>query len=228
MPVTFIPDSEWAQSGDIEWSRVGGWEIDQATIPWRGRRDKKKQFEDTIVRFSGMPGYPLMRLSEWSNSGGTVSYPQVDLKYVGFRNGAIPPQKGVNNVSFQSIQSSGTDTSIGNPTSGKVVSGTFYYQATRTTWTWYETSTPPQTPRYSNVLRPIDPLQAITGYSITASGDNGVTNTPVNFVTLSVLAAVTRNLTTRTEVDSYDQDEIIQGALWACSASCTLKLYAGG
>lgn len=226
MPITFIGNCEWEQSMDIEWSKVGGWDIDQATVLWRGRRDKKKQFEDSIIRFAGMPGYPLMRLADWANGGGTVNLPGVELKYTGFRNGSIPPQKGNNDISSQSVQCSGVDTSIGNPTSGKTVSGTIYYKASRTTWTWYETSTPPISPRYQTVIQPVDPRSTIYRYALGASSSPTDPSVPVGFVSESVLAAITRGLFVYADVADYSQDQIIQNALWACSCTVDWKMFS--
>lgn len=228
--ITFVNGCNWTQVSDPQWSDVGGWDTDRATILWRGRRDKKEAFENTIQRFAGMPNYPLMRLAKWSNGEGTKNLPGVELVYTGFRNGAIPPAKSVDSFTLQSVQSSGRDTSVGNPTSGKIVSGTIYYRASRSSWTWYETSTPPITPRYATVNQPLDPLssEAIQRYVLNASDTDTEPGQPVGFVTFSVLAAITRGLAKRLEISDYQREPIIQGALWGCSANVDYKLYGGG
>ena len=214
--VVFIPDCEWKVVKDTDWT-VDNWGLDHARVLYCGRRDKKQQFEDSIVPFASLSNYPKLRLSGWGNSGGTISVPGVELEYVGFRSGIIPPPKPQRSVSVGSVNASGTDT-----TSGKTVSGTILFKASRTTWTWFETQVPnADNPRYTDLDNPSAPT--IIGYS-GLTRDDGDRFQQINYVSASVLAAITNALYVKDSVTDYQVECITPNALYACSSTIELGL----
>lgn len=224
MAIEFIGNCEWQRVTDPQWT-VDSWGVDTAKLLFRGRRDKKLAFEKAIQRFQTMPGFSQFRMEQWSNSGGTENLPGVEFSYKGFLSGTTPPVKIVNSNTRQSAQGSGTDTSTDNPTSGQTISGTVYYRSYRSTYTWFETSSPAATPRYTAVQGP-STIQAgdILGYNVKAG--NGADAYSVNSLTFAQLYAVLNSLAPRTIYSDYQREPIINGALWGCSVSCDLILEA--
>lgn len=206
----FIGNCEWEPVEDIKWT-VGSYGEDRAKVQFCGRRDKKEEFENSIVRFQPLEGFPAMRLNGWSNSGGTINVPGVELEYIGFRSGSIPPVKAVNSFSYQTAQGSGTDTST-----GETVGGSIYYRASATTYTWFETSVPGESPRYSNTQLSQNPFDNIRGYHITKQTASG--EKTVNTISFGELYAVFNSLIAQDIVQEYSREPLIEGALYACSS----------
>jgi hypothetical protein len=207
MSIIFRGDTRWQQVKQTEWT-IDSWGLDRARVLFRGPSTGKKAFEDRLVRWENMPNYPGMKLESWNSVIITDSYPGVEKMYVGFKSGALPPAKPVDGYSTQTAQGAGTDTAT-----GRKVSGSFTYKASRTTWTWFETTLPnPVTPRYASVQNPVDPFDSITSYSI--QDDTG---RRTNSVPLSAFTAVFNSLVKRVMISDYVREQIQPNALWACS-----------
>lgn len=217
MSVQFVGDCEWKAIDAPRWS-LGSWGTDRATVPYCGRRDKKEAFIDTVQRFATLAGYTQMRLEAASQSGGTISIPVIELQFVGFRSGSIPPAKGSDDTSVQSGQGAGSYSHGGETFN---VTGSFTYKASRTTWTWYETTTPAATPRFTTVNFPQDPLapENIISYSITDDANGRLRNVPY-----AAFVAVFNSLVRREIWSGYTREPIILGALWACSVTVDYKV----
>lgn len=158
-----------------------------------------------------------MRLASWSTSNPTVSFPEVELLYIGFRDGSIPPPKSEDGTSLQTAQGQGTD-----PTSGQSITGSFTYQAARTTWTWFEKATPPAKPRYATVRDMTDPLSAsrITAYSFQDSN----TQKRVNSIPYSAFVTIFNSLLRRVVVADYHREMMIPNTVWACRADVDYRV----
>lgn len=216
MPVRYIGDTTWAQSELPSWS-IDGWGMDHATIPYRGRADQKKQFEDSLSRWSSMPGFANMRLSNWTSNPKTPSFPEVQLNYIGFRSGVIPPVKSIDSIVTGQAQGSATVVVAG---VSKQVSGSFLYRCSRTTWIWFETSEPSQNARYYQVRNAINPFTGIYYYSLTDDS----TGKPINSIGLSALGAVFNSLRAQYIVSNYERELLIPGMLWGCRAEVDWRL----
>lgn len=216
MSVAFLQNTEWRQVTTPEWT-VDHWGTDHCRIMWRGRSDKRIAFEDSLKRWDTMPGYSGMRLENWNGIFSSPSFPSVELRYLGFRSGTIPPTKITNGTSIQSAQGSGTDTGV-DP--NVEVSGNITYKANRTTYTWFETSAPNPTSRYDKVQIGTDPLEQIVSYSI--SDPNG----KKRFVNYSAFVTIFNSLVRGNFVTDYVTEELIPGALWACRAEVDYKVIS--
>lgn len=216
MSVTYINVPAWIQVKQPVFHR-DNWGIDTAEVLWRGPAPLKEAFELDLAnnRWKAMPDFPNMRLSDWQTELITPSFPGVLLRYIGIRDLKIPPVKGVNTTSLQTATGSGVDTAT-----KKQVSGTFTYQASRTTYTWFEKATPPQLSPYAVVDQKIDPFQNIISYQI--QDDN--TGKPINSVPLSSFVAVFNSLIKRELVSTYEREPLIPNALWACHAEVDYKI----
>lgn len=208
-----VPDFEIVKQP--EWDR-DNWGADTAQLLYRGPASKKESFELTMMskRWDSMPGFPNMRLSHVSSQIITPSFPGVVLHYIGLRDNKVPPVKAVNGSSIQSATGSGVDTAT-----KQRVSGNITYKASRTTYTWLETSAPPNTPKYSVVIDPLDPFQNIIGYQI----QNDDTGKPTNSIPLSSFVAVFNSLVKKMMVSSYEREPLIPDVLWGCTAEIDYK-----
>lgn len=207
--IIFRGDTNWQQVKQAEWSQ-DSWGLDHARVLYRGPSTKKIAFNNNIRRWGAMIGYPGMKLEGWSDAIITPSYPGVEFQFVGFRSGNLPPVKPVDSFSTQVAQGQGRDTAT-----GRNVSGSFTYRASRTTYTWFETSLPnPQNPRYAIPRNALNPLSQILSYSI--QDDNGK---KVNTIPFSAFTAVFNSLSVGIQVSDYEREEIIPKALWACRST---------
>jgi len=161
-------------------------------------------------------GYPMMRASGWIGSEDSPSFPGVIIKYIGFKSGTVPPVKIVDGVTSQSASGSGLDNSTEPP---REVSGTFLYRASRTSYTWFETSTPPPYSRYQTVRFPIDPLSQIDSYSIQDSGGSSVHNVPY-----SAFITILNSMIRKVIVSNYEREELVPGLLWGCQADVDFRV----
>lgn len=214
MAITYKGNVTWEETEDLVWS-VDNWGVDQAVSVWRGSRDLKKQFEDSLQRFSPLPGFPGMQLARWNNQTYVPVFPGIALVYIGFRSGTIPPVKKVNDLTTQSASGQGIDTA-----SGDEVNGTFLYRAARTTYTWFETKKPALTSKYNTVEDTTDPLSRISSSQIFNTGDGR----QIYSVPISAFVAVFNSLRRVIVVSSYSTEELIPGALWGCKADVDYKL----
>lgn len=221
MPVTFRPASQqWIESGDPEWT-VNGWDMDVASVLWRGPRTGSDSFLASIVKFAGMPGFARMWLESYDKTNITPSFPGVQKRFIGFRDGNIPPQRRVNGTSSQVVTATGVDNAPSSPTFGLTLSGTFTYLASRTTWTWFETSTPAITARYNTVDQAIDPLSRLQNVAIQpAIGTDGQIIQP----TYSSFVQIYNNLARELVVTDYEREELVPGTFWACRSQVEYRL----
>lgn len=215
MSITFRGVTKWTQVKQPEWT-VDNWGVDQAAVLFRGPSTGKQAFEDSLRRWTTMPSFQGMRLANWSSSVITPSYPGVELHYVGFRRGDVPPAKPVDGISTQTAQGQGTDTAT-----QEEVSGSFTYIASRTTWTWFEKTLPdPVNPKFRIVRNPQDPLSRITSYSI----QSNTTGKRLNNIPYSSFVAIFNSLKRVIVIANYEREMIIPDALWACRCDMDLAL----
>jgi hypothetical protein len=215
MAVRYLPNIEWQQVEEPAWG-VNNWEMDVARVTFAGPRPKMKAFQDRLDRdrWSVMPLFKTMWLADWSNNNSSQVFPRIDLTYIGFRSGNVPPARPVDGISLQSVQASGTD-----PVSSDEVSGSFSFKASRTTWTWFERREPALTPRHTTVRKPIDPLTQIQGYSFTNS-----TGEAVNSIPYSSFVSVFNSLSRVVNVSSYECEMMVPGTIWACRSEIDYML----
>lgn len=228
MGVSFLGNTKWEPLTYPLWS-VDGFGSDTATVRWSGSRLLKESWENGLTKFGTLPSgvtaangilwnpYNSMWLENWTDSGGTPNIYQVDLHFRGFRTGVIPQPKSVDSLSLQSAQGQGTDN-----VSGETVTGTVYYYASRTTWTWFETATPPPTPRYATVNAAQNPFSNIVGYSMQVQESNFAF--PINTINLSEFTSILNSLRPTYAVSEYEREEIIPARLYACTATIDYKL----
>jgi hypothetical protein len=210
MSIQFIGDCDWKAIDAPKWT-LDGWGVDHAIVPYCGRKDKKDSFLSAIERFAALAGYEKVRLATANQSGGTINIPIVDLNFVGFRNGTIPPAKPANGTSAQSIALNGV--TIASQVPG-ITSGTISYKASRTTWTWFETSVPDALPRFNTVDQKTDPFLTITSFptnSLTFDKSLALTQLRLLFLAKEVVA-------------EYVREPLIPNALYACSSTVDYKL----
>lgn len=218
MSVQFIGDCSWTAVDAPRWT-LGSWGEDRATVPYCGRRDKKEQFLDTLTRFGPLKSFPGLRMVQASQSGGTISIPVVELAFIGFRKGHIPPAKGVDSSCVQSASGSGSYVHGGETFN---VTGSFTYRAARTTWTWFETTTPAKAPRFATVQNaPASPLapENIVSAQFTDDANGRLRNVPY-----AAFVAVFNSLVPAAIVSDYVREPLIPGALWGCSATVDWKV----
>lgn len=220
MSIAYVPSSlGWQPVERPSWSS-GGFNTDRATVLWRGPATKREVFlagleaqqwgslpSYTFAGTLAWAGFPLMFLETWNESGSSPSFSGQVLNYVGFKTQAIPDAKSKDDTSIQTANASGTF-------DGDVISGTFTYIASRTTWEWFETSQPNrQNPRYRTVNQPVNPLSNVQSYSLkNSAGDN------VNTLTTAQVGAAFNSLSPQTQV-VFSAENIVPGKLWACTAT---------
>ncbi len=213
MPVRYIDNVQWIQRAQTVWT-VDSWGCDRARVLYRGAATLKDAFEQTIKRWSAMPGFSNMRLAEWNGVEMTPSFPGIEVHYVGFR-GEVPGVRYVDGTSLQTAQGAGTDT-----TTSTAVTGSFTYLASRTTWTWYEKTKPGKASRYNTVNDQVDPLTRIMSYHM----ENPDTGRPINTVPYSAFVAVFNSLVKKVVVSDYERELIVPDLIWACRADVDYKL----
>lgn len=215
MSVRFIGDTEWRQAQQIEW-HVDFWGVDRGRLLYRGRSTGKDAFEAKLRKGMKVDGWPGMKVSGWQSVIITPSFPGVELELVGFKNSNnIPAPRPQDSFAVHTASGSGFDTIL-----NKQVSGTFTYKAARTTWTWFETQTPPNTPRYATVRRPINPLSQENILAFSIQDDEG----RPQIVNYSSFVAVFNSLVTRVVVSSYDITELLPGELYVCTSEVDYKV----
>lgn len=216
MSVIFNGNTNWIQRAPTLW-QVDSWGVDHARILFRGRLTGKDAFENSLLKWGSMPGFPQMRLEGWNSIEMTPSFPGVELHYVGFKNGSVPQVRFTDGNSAQSAQGTGVDTAT-----GANVSGTFIYRAERTTWTWFENAEPSTVPRYGTVRHLVDPMSNILGYSI----QDDDTGKELNTIPFSAFVAVFNSLRRVMVPSSYEREMIIPNLVWACRADIDYKLLS--
>lgn len=216
MAVKFIGDVSWRQARQIEWT-IDSWGIDHAKVLYRGNSRQKDAFEDSLRKWDGMPARTAMKLAGWTSNIITPSFPGVELEYIGFRNGAVPQAKPEKSLTLTSAQGAGTDT-----TTGRNVTGTFQYLASRTSWTWYMTTKPPEYCPITEMLDMTHPLSKdrIISYSL----QDEETGKPTNRVNYSAFVAIFNSLVARKVVTSYDSQCLFPDSLWACKCDIDYKV----
>lgn len=110
MALTYIGETEFAQSGPPQWQQ-SVWDLDTLTIPYSGSQPNLDSFLNSLEKGSPADIDGDMYLMDWRISG-TKAYPQVDLVYSGKKNGDLPPAKHSSGSSVQSASSSRSSTSI--------------------------------------------------------------------------------------------------------------------
>lgn len=227
MSIAYVPSNlGWQPVERPSWSS-GGFNIDKASILWRGPAPQREAFLGGLeakqwgslpaYSFHGVPawsGFPLMFLEDWQESSSSPSFPGQVLNYIGLKTNALPDAKAKSCTSLQQVNASATF-------DGDVISGTFTYVASRTEWSWFEVMQPiRQMPRYASVEQPKNPLNSITGYSLrNSAGDT------VNTLSTAQLGAVFNSLQPVLQV-VFDFETLVPGKLWACSSTVDYILQA--
>ncbi len=238
MAVKYIPNNfPWIQCSEPQWT-VDGWGYDKAKVTWRGPRPGLKAFLDSLVKFSNMPAsntrygltnagpYPMMYLDDWASTNTTASFPSVELNYIGFRSGTIPPVKTVDSNTAQQVNGQGQYT---DPATGSTaqISGTLQYTASRTTYTWFMTSLPPIASPFNYVQNAQNPFDTIIGYRMTnttsGSQDAGL---PVNNIPYAAFVSVLNSVAAQDVVSNYERETLVPNALYACRADVDYKLVS--
>lgn len=221
MSVKYIGDVKWGQVQDLMWS-IDNWGLDNVKVLFRGARTLKTAFENTLQRWTPLPGYSSMRLANWTDTPVTPSFPGIELTYIGFRTGVVPPFRRVDGLNVQSVttQAEVPENLVnpdGDPETLVTISGEFLYRAARTDWTWFETGTPPLTPRYNAVTDKTDPLTParVIKYSIS----NPSTGQYYYQVSLAAFTILYNKIIRLIQVQDYQREELVPGSLWGCKSS---------
>lgn len=209
----FIGDCDWKVNSDPKWSS-DSYGADRATLVYRGRRDKMADFIAGVGRFFEMPGFPSMNSASYSNSGGTIIFPEITVEFVGFKQGGIPPVEVEDGTSVITAQGGGFDSS-----SAQTVSGSLTCLSPRTTWSWWEVTLPNRlAPRYFTIRQTFDPRRARLLMTVVA--DNGEVKYEVP---LSSAVAIFNSLVPQPRIE-FDVKEVVPGKLWKCTNAVTLDL----
>lgn len=221
MAVQFRGDVKWEQVQDLIWG-IDNWGLDTVKVLFRGSRLLKVAFENTLQRWTPLPGYSGMRLQGWSDTPITPSFPGIELTYIGFRTGVVPPKKRVDGTNIQSVTTQADIpesllTGGGSPDTLITTQGEFIYTASRTDWMWFETSTPPLTPRYNTVTDTTDPLtpERLIKYSVTAPLDGHA----YYDVPLAAFTILYNKIIRKIQVVEYSREELVPGTLWGCKST---------
>jgi hypothetical protein len=212
--ITFTGNTSWEQAKQTEWS-VDSWGVDHAKLLWRGRSTLKDAFENNLRKFEGMPGFPLMKLEGWNSTILSPSFPGVELNFIGLKSGTVPEAKCSQSLTLASAQGQGTDS-----ITGRQVSGSFNYLASRTSWSWFERQLPPILCPKTEILDRTDPLSRIVSYSI----QDSATGQANNNILYSAFVAVFNTLVRKVLVTNYEYEEVFPDNLWACKCDIDFKV----
>lgn len=109
MALTYIGETEFVQSGPPQWQQ-SAWDLDTLTIPYSGSQPNLDSFLNNLEKGSPADIDGDMYLMDWRISG-TKAYPQVDLVYIGKKNGEMPPKKTIKGGQIASATTN-TDSTI--------------------------------------------------------------------------------------------------------------------
>jgi hypothetical protein len=142
MALTYIGEVDFVQSGPPQWTQ-GTFDIDEMTVPYSGAGPSLDAFLASLNKWDPSPIDPNMLLTNWRVSTASKVYPQVDLSYIGVKNGVLPPPQHRKGSAVQSGQTTVT---------GVPVSITYLAPWTETTWITTEETiggalTPPTEPQ---------------------------------------------------------------------------------
>lgn len=222
MSVRFIGNTDWEPTEDAIWGN-DSWGLDTCEVIYRGSRLKMAAFIENLDRWSGLESFGRliprnnnMRLASWSKVSFTPSFPGISLRYIGLKDGNLPPVKGEDDTCIMQANGEGIDTAT-----HLTVTGTFTYQASRTTYTWIETREPRrEAPRYSGVRQPLNPLSRIKAYSISEKD----TGKRVNSIRTSQFVAVFNSLVVGYSIEDFHVEDLIPGKLWGCRTETVYKI----
>lgn len=215
MAVRFFGNTAFQAQSDPVWSS-DYWELDLAKVPYQGQAPLRKAFEDSLVKWSAMPGYNKMFLVSNSDDGAQV-FPTVELNYIGVRNQPAPAH-GVDSKALQTVQTSITPNS--GTYAGKTITLEAQFLASRTTWTWHETQKPAILPRYATVRNPINPLSAIRRWKVTT--DTGSTGS----IGLAEFIQLLNTLNVGLSLADYSVTDVVPNKLWRCQSVIDYSMTA--
>jgi hypothetical protein len=124
MALTYIGETDFVQSGPVQWTQ-GSFDIDQMIVPYSGAGPGLDAFLASLNKWDASPIDSNMLLTDWRVSGGSKVYPEVQLSYTGVKDGILPPPQHSKGMSTQSAQATVT---------GIPVSITYLAPWTETTW----------------------------------------------------------------------------------------------
>src|SRR4029453_6389105 len=171
MALTYIGEVDFVQSGPPQWSQ-GTFDIDEMTVPYSGAGPSLDAFLASLSKWDPSPIDPNMLLTQWRVSTASKVYPQVDLSYIGVKNGVLPPPQHSKGMSTQSAQATVT---------GIPVSITYKAPWTETTWITTEETiggalTPPTEPQPRST-------DILTGTVFVDIGSNTISGSGTSFTT---------------------------------------------
>src|SRR4029453_14079371 len=171
MALTYIGEVDFVQSGPPQWTQ-GTFDIDEMTVPYSGAGPSLDAFLASLNKWDPSPIDPNMLLTQWRVSTGSKVYPQVDLSYIGVKNGILPPPQHRKGSSVQSGQTTVT---------GTQVSITYLAPWTETTWITTEETvggavTPPTEPQPRST-------DILTGTIQVSNTSNTMTGSGTSFMT---------------------------------------------
>lgn len=187
--------------------KTSSFELDRLTIPFRCKTSLiskllPKTFSIPPDWFPA-PGLFFMDYDTVSEEG-LIS--QLTLNYMGCLNGVVPPMYYKTGFSLQSVS-----------TSTDVVSLTMQYRSPGTTYQWYETVLPPDTPRYAGLISKTTALRNIQSYQVKNNdGTFPVLSSEYNRAVSSLAEA--------NQVTQYESELIVPGKLWKCISTTSSML----
>lgn len=217
--ITYTGNVAFEEAGDPVWT-VDHYGLDSCRWPWQGAEFLEKAFVDGLIRFQNIANHPRVYLMGWGNDQNPI-FPTVELTYSGLRNGRLPPAKAVDSKSVQTVQA--VITAATGKYSGKQITMELTYRASRTQYNWIEDSLPNKNaPLYGTVRNPVDPLNLSNGAILQrrVTDDKGA----VGSLDIGTFTQLMNALLKVTEVSDYTSEEIVPGALWACSSTADYVL----
>lgn len=213
--ISFIGDTTWQKSEPDRWS-IDSFGIDQLLVTYRGSVATQEAFRATFAKWQKHPTLKTMKLASIEDANASLNFPAIVLTYTGFKSGKVPVAKGKTGTSIQSASAHGINTE------GRNISGTFQYQASQTTWTWFETQKPKEVCPPLEVLNKVNPLTRIVSHDISDDFDGKTRNN----IPYSDFVILLNSLAVGIYVTDY-QCEMVHPQpeeLWACSATLDFKV----
>lgn len=193
MALTYIGETEFVQSGPPQWQQ-STWDLDTLIISYSGSQPNLDSFLNSLEKGSPSDIDGDMYLMDWRISG-TKAYPQVDLVYIGKKNGELPPVK---RVYGNPIQSSSSTRSVGlsSPTNA-----TLEFYAVTSQATWYTYDAPGSLGTAADPSGSPTPRFLVTDSGTYGPGTAGFDDTLATFFATYI-------------TDTLDSEEIVANKLW--------------
>lgn len=235
--VTYVGGIEAVnQKGQPSFGMKKKYEPDSATLTMQGAPDYIQTFMDALTRGQAMSyldgtGSTVTLTNMWlvdATRSDNATYPEATLNFMGvideLPETQIEDSLATTNVSTTALITDPADplytADAGTPTTK--LSLNLEYRAARTTYSWYDTTTPdPNTPQFSSVSNQSNPLDRVVRGQVTGINQPGA---QVNTLSLSEMIVLTNSLTAQERIDDYKIEQPVPGKLWRCNVCAQYAL----